>query len=148
LGIGIYDNSFIVIKSDHGQPVNFYSSTPNSLKINHHNLWGYNRYKPILLIKNYKNKNKNIKINKVLVMIDDLAKTICSNTQSKENCQSYPGVNLLSSNLSTPRDFHIYITPNKSSSYMLDDLVEVTIRKNQDNDFLKLLQQKGIELTA
>ncbi|WP_019216294.1 hypothetical protein [Legionella tunisiensis] len=83
----------------------------------------------MLLVKNYKNRNKQIKISKNLVILDDLAQTICSNTQSKENCQSYPGVNLLGSNLSAPRDLHIYITPNKNSTYMLDDLVEVTIRK-------------------
>lgn len=146
--LGIYDNSFIVIKSDHGQPVNFYSSMPNNLKINHHSLWGYNRYTPMLLVKNYKSRNKQIKTHNALVILDDLAQTICSNTQSKENCQSYPGINLLGSNLSIPRDLHIYITPNKNSTYMLDDLVALTIRKHQDDDFLKLLQQNDIELTT
>lgn len=51
--IGAYDNSLIVFKSDHGKPSSYYDkSTLNGKTIfNKENIWGYDRYRPFLLIK-------------------------------------------------------------------------------------------------
>ena len=48
---GIYNNSLIVLKSDHGKPPGYYKKYPYSLNINNSKYFGYGRYKPFILIK-------------------------------------------------------------------------------------------------
>lgn len=96
--LGIYDKSLIVLKSDHGEPVNYFNDTPNGYKINNHPLWGYNRYKPLLMIKDFDTQQNVIKEDSSFVGLSDLAKTLCIKS-NLENCVDFKGVNLLSENI-------------------------------------------------
>ena len=51
--LDIYDKSMIIFKSDHGKPATYFSKEPNNITINGHKLWGYNRYRPTLMIKDF-----------------------------------------------------------------------------------------------
>ena len=47
----LYENSYIIFKSDHGKPASYYQNGLQSLKINGNNLWGYDRFRPFVLLK-------------------------------------------------------------------------------------------------
>ena len=110
----IYDNSMIIIKSDHGKPnyveliykTNFiqtfkktiynkyYSTYPNNLKINDSFYWGYGRYKPFLIIKNANAFNQELKFSEKHVFIHDLSATYCNFFYDKNDCKKYNRNNL------------------------------------------------------
>ncbi len=135
--LGVYDNSLIILKSDHGKPVNYYTSAPDNYKINGHIYWGYNRYRPMLLIKNFHRKKNAIEMNNALVLLDDLAKTLCHSNNLQKNCDFFPGVNLLANKQSTNRDLYIFVPKDESSSYTFDTHKTVVLK---GTDFLKELQ--------
>ncbi len=92
----VYDNTFLVFKSDHGNPVFYFNSYPNNLKINEHKDWGYSRYRPMLMIKDI-GREKLVMVNiSNLVSLGDLANTISTRfQQNSDNSDIYPGLNLL-----------------------------------------------------
>ncbi|OGT37936.1 MAG: hypothetical protein A3F11_02895 [Gammaproteobacteria bacterium RIFCSPHIGHO2_12_FULL_37_14] len=130
--LGIYDRSLIILKSDHGQPSIYYSTTPGNYKINNHALWGYDRYRPVLLIKNYNQKHDKLRYKKEFVLLDDLANTVSHSSGLYKNGDIPPGVNLLDDHLPTNRIFHIYVAENQNSSFLFDSHKEVTLKAGED----------------
>ena len=110
----IYNNSMIIIKSDHGktnyvelsyktnffqlfkdiQYNNFYETYPYNLKINNSFYWGYGRYKPFLMIKDSNKTNDKIKISEKNVFIHDLSATYCNFFYNEKKCAKYERNNL------------------------------------------------------
>ena len=131
--LDIYDQSLVVFKSDHGEPSNFFSNYPNNLRINGQGgnaetTFGYSRYRPTLMIKDFGANNSKISYQKELVLLNDLAKTLCVNSGLKIRCDYFHGINLLSKELgSVDEPYYIYVARNSESSYGFDKHVSVKI---------------------
>ena len=128
----IYNNSMIIIKSDHGKPYGYYNKFPHNLKINNSRYWGLGRYKAFIMIKNANYVNDKIKTINNHVFLHDLAKTYCNFFNTHNYCnQKYIGNNLLSdiSDFST-YNYEIYI-PKKLETFLnIDDFEKYTITNN------------------
>ncbi|EKD69788.1 MAG: hypothetical protein ACD_46C00726G0005 [uncultured bacterium] len=142
--LGIYDRSFIILKSDHGQPPIYYSTAPENYKINNHELWGYSRYRPLLLIKNYNQKYDKLKFKKEFVLLDDLANTIARSSGLYKNRDIPPGINLLGDHLPTNRSFRIYVVENQNSSFLFDSHKEVSLKTGES--LLQMMRDGNINV--
>jgi len=130
--LGIYDNSLIVLKSDHGEPVSLYSTKPNNFRINEHKLWGYDRYRPMLLLKNFNSLKNKITIRKDLVVLPDIARTLCKAADITVDCSKLNGADLLDENIDSNIPYYIYVVRNAASSYRFIDNVSVKVNsRNQ-----------------
>jgi hypothetical protein len=138
--LGVYDNSMIVLKSDHGEPPFFYSDEPDNLQLNGHKHFGYNRYRPTLMIKNFKTNNHNITFNKDLVLLNDMAKTLCVNSGLDVRCELFPGMNLLAADLNSNDPYFIYVVKNAKSSVKFETYISVKI-PSRNMDFLEALRE-------
>ena len=130
--LNIYDKSLIILKSDHGEPVSYYDTFPNNLKINGNALWGFNRYRPLLMIKNKNVSQAQISYSRDLVTLGDLAPTVCiASGFSIEYCKMFPGLNLLDKyNISDSPFFYVNYTPNPQASFMFDTHKTVKLRRD------------------
>ena len=94
--VGAYDQSLIILKSDHGEPVSYNDpDTIESFRIRDHPLWGYGRYAPLLAIKNSGVSREAPSFDDHPVLLDDLAKTICVSSGIDVDCARYNGVDVL-----------------------------------------------------
>jgi len=125
--LGIYDNSLIIFKSDHGKPAPYFSSSPNNLRINGHIAWGYNRYRPTLMIKGFGANAEAPVYRDELVLLNDVAKTICIESGIKSECNKFNGVNLLDNIHKTDEPYYLYVVKNKQSSFRFDTHISVKI---------------------
>lgn len=127
--LGIYDDSLIVFKSDHGEPVTYFSEEPDNLKINHQPTWGFNRYKPSLMIKGINESQLEYKPIQELVLLNDLAKTLCLAGVDESECGGLQGVNLLAPahefDLSQP--YYVYVPKDKNSTFRFKDMISIQI---------------------
>lgn len=134
--LGVYDNSLIIIKSDHGRHQQFYDKKSiESFKLYNHESYGFNRYTPILLIKDYNKQAKEVSFNDNPVLLGDLAKTLCINSNANVNCEKYPGYNLLDKNLKIPETAKAYyhiVKPDRISGFKLEDTLEVELDRKKD----------------
>jgi len=94
----VYDNSMIVIKSDHAKPncvekthtknkvsdffgqkcSKYYKEYPYTEKLNNNFYWGFGRYKPFIMIKGVDQMQDEIKISNKQVFLHDLSTTYCN----------------------------------------------------------------------
>ena len=74
---GIYDNTTIIIKSDHGRQKKFYSEYPNNLTLNDNKYFSYGRYRPALMIKNKAQTMNKLEILNHQVFLSDLNQIYC-----------------------------------------------------------------------
>jgi len=93
--IGIYDQTLLVIKSDHGAPVSYMNAAPDNYQINNHQLWGYNRYRPLMMIKAKSRNSEALTYDHSLASLSDLARTLCPPASGKAVCDAVPGLDLL-----------------------------------------------------
>jgi hypothetical protein len=126
--IGLYDNSLIVLKSDHGKPLTYFSNPPDNLSINETEKWGYNRYRPTLMIKDFAANKSNVTYKSELVLINDLANTLCRKSGLNMQCNQTPGVDLLSDSLKSEEPYYLYVVKNrKHDDFRFDAQVSVKI---------------------
>ncbi len=145
--LNIYDSSLIVLKSDHGQPTTYFNDTPDTIKFNGHKLFGYSRYRPFLMIKNFSQKSDFPTYINYLVALSDLAKTICLSRKNNSNeCESFDGIDLLSNfdNESVP-NIYLEIVVNDKSNYLFEEHEVIEIKRSDGNDFLELLKSNNNE---
>jgi hypothetical protein len=143
--LGIYDSAFIVLKSDHGAPTTYFNAPPYDLKIKNHSLWGYDRYRPMLMIKNINVKQPALLIDSRFATLGDLAKTVCvARAHPDKNCTRFPGVNLLAPNLVVPQDRWVYIdvVRDETSTFMFD--THTTISIDRTKGFLDSLRERNL----
>lgn len=159
----LYDNSMIVIKSDHGKPNcierthskdklsdffgqrkcnKYYKDYPYTEKLNNNFYWGFGRYKPFIMIKDANTKRSEIEISNTQVFLHDLSATYCSYMLSSSECD-----HLKKNNLAVEEDkfslynYDIYIPkPDKPlSTTQFEDLKKYTMTNDITFlDFLKL----------
>ncbi len=130
--LGIFEQSLVVLKSDHGKPVGYYDSLDIlSETINGHDLWGYGRYAPFLAIKGFGAADAPLKANAAPVLLDDLARTICTAALGAGQCRRYPGFDLLKEPLEIPAAAKVtlFVVASKRSGYRYDSHIPVTVAR-------------------
>lgn len=143
----VYDNSTIIFKSDHGKPSNYFDNYPQNLRINGSPYWGYSRYRPALMIKGYNSVYSHINYKKELVLINDIAKTLCEIADIKLDCTHFKGANLLETSQEFDEPYYIYVPKDKNSGGSYVDLLSVRIPSRKIS-FLKALENSSsIELS-
>lgn len=146
--LGIYDQTTLIVKSDHGAPANYFESDPDGITFNGHPLWGYNRYRPLLMIKAPSTTHESVIYNGEIRSLADLAKTLCLHAPSTSQCTEYTGVDLFSS---TPQhdDNLLYLDIVKDQTSSFDFDTQKTVAIPRDNDFLSSLKSsKAITFRA
>lgn len=142
--LGVYNNSLFVIKSDHGAKVSYFSNDPNNniadgYEINENTEWGYNRYRPLLMIKPYLASNDALTYSNKLVSLGDLAKTLCLHSPKNTKCEQYKGLDLLNSpSPDTAPTLYIDVAKDASSSFDFDS--QMTIQVSREDDFVHALK--------
>lgn len=141
----IYDNSLIVIKSDHGKPNGHYDEYPLNLRINKAIYWGVGRYKAFVMLKDMNEKKNTIEISNKHIFLADLAVTYCNFFYQAKKCSNkYNGNNLLSNENSFKKnEYEIYI-PNKEYAFIdMNDFSKYEIKNDKElEDSLKILDIK------
>ena len=133
--LGVYDQSLIVFKSDHGRPAKYFDpNTLVSFKIRNHKDWGYGRYAPLLMIKGLQAQEDRLRFNDQPVMTDDLAHTLCAHSGSSEGCEAYPGYDLLSAdlNISEQDSATYFIVKDQNSNYAFSSHVPLRLQRKKD----------------
>ena len=130
--LGIYHQSLIVLKSDHGKPTQYYEEDDAmALKIRGNFRWGYGRYEPLLMVKGFVDSGGQLKENPEPVVLDDLAYTLCAESIKTSQCTQYPGFNILDDNLSIPdtAEVTLFVVKSKSSDYHYDSDTALQVKR-------------------
>ena len=136
----IYNNSLIVIKSDHGKPNGYYSKFPLKLRINNSRHWGLGRYKTFLMIKNIDKFNSEIEIVTKHVFLHDLAKTYCSFFYKETICDKKYIGNNLDKPIKEFKNFEYEIfVPNKKETFLKFEDFDKYMIKNDKSLYESLL---------
>ena len=147
--LGVYDNSFVVFKSDHGHPTNYFDAYPYNLEINEHSLWGYSRYRPVLMIKPARTRQDRLQRRPDLVLLGDLARTICRHADPAEPrpaCDRFPGVDLLAPD-GDDAGYFLYVVPTATSSFTFDAHISVPIESRRVDPVEALRASDGVRLS-
>ena len=125
--LGVYDKTFLVLKSDHGQTIDYADREKyESFSIHNHKEWGFSRYTPFLAIKDFGVIKDSITVNEQPVVLTDLAKTLCIQVlKPMEGCDNYSGYNLLDNSVDIPPEpgVAIFIPKDETATFRLDDMV-------------------------
>lgn len=141
--LGVYDKTLFVVKSDHGAPVSYMTTEPDNFMINDHPQWGYNRYRPLLMIKTRSHESETLTYNSMLASLSDLARTLCLQTPAKHSCDSFAGLDILETK---PAGIFIDVVKDANSGFMPD--THTTIEIPRDPDFTAALRSTGaVDLT-
>jgi membrane protein insertase Oxa1/YidC/SpoIIIJ len=147
--LGIYNESLIVFKSDHGANASYYSEYPDNLYINDNLSWGYSRYKSFLMIKDFGSVNENPVFKSDLVLQNDIAKTVCLNSGVAAECDVFNGVNLLAETLKTDEPYYLYVPKNQDDGYWLfENLISVKIPSRSVSLLQAMQNSELIKLSA
>jgi hypothetical protein len=162
----IYDNSMIIIKSDHGKPNyaersfntnwvhlfkekkfnNYYSEYPYNLKINDSFYWGYGRYKPFIMLKDKNFINDEIIFLDKQVFIHDLSSTYCNYFYKVEDCKIYKANNLVSDDNSFEEHIYDIMLPTKKESFKFNKDRFKIFKISNNQPLLNFLKKKKINL--
>ncbi|QQZ42186.1 sulfatase-like hydrolase/transferase [Pseudomonas sp. SK3(2021)] len=140
--LDVYDKTLLVVKSDHGAPVSYFDSAPEGDKINGHKLWGYNRYRPMLMVKPRVSDNPELIYNNELVSLSDLAKTLCIQAPAGPACDEYSGINLLNP-AAEDSDPQLYMDMVKGPESSFEYDTQMTVVVPRTKDFIKALESTG-----
>lgn len=133
--LNIYDESLIVLKSDHGKPAQYNNSNRiESFKIRGHKYWGYSRYTPFLAIKGINHRSEQEYYDDNPVMLGDLAKTICMHAGIDMDCSQFTGYDVLQKNLAIPTNATsvIFIVNDSHSDFKFDSHESLHLLREKD----------------
>jgi len=133
--LGAYDRSIVVLKSDHGKPASYFDKSElRSFKIRNHLRWGYNRYTPLLMIKDFNSRAGRIDFDDEPAMLDDLALTLCRHSKIEADCTIYPGFDLLDPDLHIPdpTDAVIFIVKDRYGDFTYDTHEALHLPRSKD----------------
>lgn len=135
--VGAYENTLLVLKSDHGKPGRYFTKGIDALKINNHNDWGFIRYRPMLMLKDIgQNRSEPLYVND-LVLLDDLAITLSNRATDSFEASDLVGVDLLSFELFGDSEFFMYVPSDENSDWRIDTHQQITV--SREGDFLESL---------
>jgi hypothetical protein len=142
----VYDSTHLVLKSDHGEPTLYFNDYPFNQRINGNELWGFSRYRPLLLVKPINSKSSDLTTKSQLVSLADLAITNCLVLlpESIDTCGRFPGVNLLSDfgSGSVLGDIHIQVPTNAGSTFVFEEHYTVKFPRTE-KDLIEALEDLG-----
>lgn len=165
----LYNNSMIVIKSDHGKPNciertytkkkiteffkqgecnRYYKEYPYTEKINNNYYWGFGRYKVFILIKDSNQINDEIVISNKQVFLHDLSSTYCNFFYKSNECDYLNKNNLVENeDHFNINDYDIYIPKLEKplSTTQFEDLTKYTM--SNDVTFLDFLKSNKFILS-
>lgn len=124
--LGLYDKTLFIVKSDHGATADYFYDAPDDNKLdgiqfNGNPLWGYNRYRPLLMIKPYAHQQASIDYTNLPASLSDLAKTLCTHAQQQQDCTEYKGLDLLNpTSEDSASSLYIDIVKDDSSTFEFD----------------------------
>lgn len=143
--LGIYDRTLVVIKSDHGEPPEFFDRAPWNLRIRGNPLWGYCRYRPLLLLKAKGVRAAKMRTDRRMVTLGDLAKTLCNaRANPAKDCSAFPGLDLMSDSRPSGNDrwYFVEVVRNAESGFRFED--HETVRLDRTRGFLDQLLEKEL----
>ncbi len=146
----VYDQSLVVFKSDHGHFTTYFADEPYNLEINKHNLLGYSRYRPLLMIKPARAVQDELVRRTDLVLLNDLAKTIClygEGDVARSDCENFGGIDLLKTD-NEDAGYFLYVVQTRASSYTFDSHFAAPIDSRLIEPLEVLSAIDGITLTA
>jgi hypothetical protein len=142
--LGIYDQSLVVLKSDHGEPTFYFSEYPDNVRINGHPNWGYSRYRPALMIKDFAVSRSRMTSRNRLVLLNDLAKTLCANSGVAVGCDHFGGVDLLSEEREqVDEPYYIYVVKDPESDFRFDAHLSVRL-PGRNVDLIKAMESSPL----
>jgi hypothetical protein len=116
----IYDKTFIIFKSDHGAPKDYFKESDiNAKEINNNDRWSLGRYNSFLMFKELSSNSDNLKIKKQEIGSKDTYKLICSYAPIKLDCNK------------ANDNFTVYIPKYKTTFLNIEDFIELNFPKNQ-----------------
>jgi hypothetical protein len=146
----VYDQSLVVFKSDHGHFTSYFADEPYNLEINKHNLMGYSRYRPLLMIKPARAVQDGLVRRTDLVLLNDLAKTIClygEGDVASSDCENFGGIDLLKTD-NEDAGYFLYVVQTRASAYTFDSHFAAPIDSRLIEPLEALSAIDGITLTA
>lgn len=136
---GIYDNTTIIIKSDHGRRKEFYSEYPNNLTLNDNKYFSYGRYRPALMIKNKKQIMDQLEILNDQVFLSDLNQIYCKKEIVK--CSTLNGYNFTNNKFYKNKFVEIFLPKDKESYVNIYENKKILFdRSNVFYEFLSKLR--------
>lgn len=139
--IGAYDQSLIIVKSDHGAPASYFDRPPGSYKLNGHPLWGYDRYRPLLMIKDFGTRRLTLAHSPQPAVLSDLATTLCRRMPAGKDCSDFPGADLLGHTVSSAGTFGVYVPKGDASTH--DYATHEAHRFSRDRSLLDSFRASG-----
>lgn len=115
--IGAYNNTLIVVKSDHGKTTDYFNGPPGTLGFNGNEVWGLDRYRPLLMLKEEGATRDTMMISDRSSALSDLAATLCPRLPSSDNCSAFPGVDLLDQTFDEGAPIPIYVPRNAAATH-------------------------------
>ncbi len=125
---GVYNDTTIIFKSDHGKPVGYYKNEYRNMKINNNYSWGAGRYNSFFMIKKINSQSPEIKLDKKMILNSDIYLHFCENIYLKPKC------------LKNNEDY-ILIPSNKKAFQNLNDFEKFYI--DRDEKLYQQLKEKG-----
>ncbi|WP_439856375.1 sulfatase-like hydrolase/transferase [Pseudomonas yamanorum] len=145
--LDLYDKTLLIVKSDHGATADYFNDAPSEdtldgTQFNGNALWGYNRYRPLLMIKPYATRQEAIIYNSQPASLSDLAKTLCEQSPEHQDCDEYKGLNLLNpTDEDTAKTLYMDVVKDESSTFDFD--TQITINLPRGIDFEQSLKDTG-----
>ena len=116
----IYDETFIIFKSDHGKPQSYYKENDiNRKEINNNIRWSLGRYNSFLMFKELNSNSNKLKIDRQQIGSKDIYKLICTYAPIKFDCDQ------ANDNLT------VYIPKHKYTFIDIDDFIKLNFSKNK-----------------
>ena len=135
---GIYDNTTIIIKSDHGRKKKFYSEYPNNLTLNDNKYFSYGRYRPALMIKNRAQIMNELEILNDQVFLSDLNQIYCKNKIVK--CSGLNGYNFINKKFYKNKLVEIFLPIDKESYVNIYENNKILF--DRSNELYKFIENK------
>lgn len=131
--LGIYDNSLIILKSDHGAPPEYFDyDQVDSFSIYENRNLGLARHVPFLAIKNFQENHPSLRYDIRPAVLTDLAKTICTQILKPEKgCDEYSGYDLLDTTVEIPEtaETALIYPRNKESNAVIDTQISRKVKR-------------------
>mgnify|MGYP001262482303 CR=1 FL=1 len=96
------------------------------------------------MIKDFSAVNKKPVYKSDLVLQNDIAKTVCLNSEVPADCNVFNGVNLLADSLKTDEPYYLYVPQNQDEGFWLfENLISVKI-PSRSTSLLQAMQNSEL----
>jgi hypothetical protein len=97
------------------------------------------RYRPMLMIKDFNVRAQSLTLSDRAVAISDLAPSLCIRIPDAKACDTFPGVDLLSTPVDQGNSFRVYLPRGPQSTHRFKTLEGVIIQRG--NDLVELVDK-------